>query len=165
MRRLSPLLTILVLPFVIQARDVYYQGDLAPLNILPTFDKGYLAVYEPEHTIALYEADGSLAYRAKALVPGVKYIDVANAAPEADGSLAIAVEYRIENYRAAVSRSSIPRESSPRSSRQEQIGCRHRFALDQTTQFGQLDGGAMPSPRRAWSITSFFGIIRAIDGC
>jgi hypothetical protein len=99
MRRLSRLLTILVLPFVIQARDVYYQGDLAPLNILPTFDKGYLAVYEPEHTIALYGPDGSLAYRAKALVPGAKYIDVANAAPEADGSLAIAVQYRIEKLR------------------------------------------------------------------
>jgi hypothetical protein len=33
MRRLSPLLTILGLPFVIRAQDVYYQGDLAPLNI------------------------------------------------------------------------------------------------------------------------------------
>jgi hypothetical protein len=75
---------------------VHYQGDLAPLNILPTFDKGYLAVYEPEHTIPLYRPDGSLAYRAKALVPGAKSIGVANADPEADGSLAIAVEYCIE---------------------------------------------------------------------
>ena len=95
MRRLSPLLTILVLPFVVQARDVYYQGDLTPLNILPTFDKGYLAVYEREHTIALYGPDGTLAYRAMPLVPGAK-LDVMNAAPDNDGSVAIAVAYRID---------------------------------------------------------------------
>src|ERR1700722_13120127 len=95
MRRLSPLLTILVLPFVVQARDVYYQGDLAPLNILPTFDKGYLAVYEREHTIALYGPDGTLAYRAVPQVPGAK-LGVMNATPDSDGSLAIAIGYRIE---------------------------------------------------------------------
>lgn len=95
MRRLPPLLTILVLPFVIQARDVYYQGDLVPLNILPTFDRGYLAVYEPEHTIALYGPNGTLAYRAMPQVPGAE-LDVMNAAPDNDGSVAIAVKYRIE---------------------------------------------------------------------
>jgi hypothetical protein len=95
MRRLSPLLTILVLPFVIQAQDVYYQGDLTPLNILPTFDKGYLAVYERDQTIALYGPDGTLAYRAMPQVPGAK-LGAMNAAPDSDGSLAIAVRYRIE---------------------------------------------------------------------
>src|SRR5579863_4818586 len=100
MRRLSPLLTIFVLPLVVQARDVYYQGDLAPLNILPTFDKGYLAVYEREHTIALYGPDGTLAYRAMPQVPGAKWTDVMNAAPDNDGSVAIAVACRIEKLSA-----------------------------------------------------------------
>jgi hypothetical protein len=95
MRRLSSLLTILVLPFAAQARDVYYQGDLAPLNILPTFDKGYLAVYEPEETIALYGPDGSLAYRAKAQVPGEPVHSI-HATPDADGTLAIAIEHRVD---------------------------------------------------------------------
>jgi hypothetical protein len=100
MRRLFPLLTILVLPFVSQAQDVYYRGDLAPLNILPTFDKGYLAVYEREHTIALYGPDGFLAYRATAQVPGAKWANVINASPDSDGSLALAVEYQNEKLRA-----------------------------------------------------------------
>jgi len=26
--------------FAAEAREVYYQGDLAPLSIVPTFDKG-----------------------------------------------------------------------------------------------------------------------------
>jgi hypothetical protein len=97
MRRFFPLITIcVVLSVVIQARDVYYQGDLAPRNILPTFDKGYLAVYEQEHTVSLYGPDGSRAYKAKAQVPGETWTNVENAAPDADGSLAIAVEYRVE---------------------------------------------------------------------
>jgi hypothetical protein len=101
MRRFLPLFTTLaVLPLVVQARDVYYQGDLAPLNITPTFDKGYLAVYEPAHTIALYGPDGSLAYRATAQVPRGRWTNVVNAAPDDDGSLAIAVEYRSEKLQA-----------------------------------------------------------------
>ncbi len=100
-RRFFPLITTFaVLPFVAQARDVYYQGDLSPLNIAPTFDKGYLAVYEPAHTIALYGPDGSLAYRATAQVPAAKWTNVVNAAPDNDGSLAIAVEYQLEKLHA-----------------------------------------------------------------
>ena len=88
-----------VLPFVVQARDVYYQGDLTPLNILPSFDKGYLAVYEPEHAISLYRPDGSLAYKVTARVPHATFIHVVNAAPDSDGSLALAVEYKIDKSR------------------------------------------------------------------
>jgi hypothetical protein len=97
MRRFFPLITILaLLPSVLPARDVYYQGDLTPRNILPSFDKGYLAVYEPEHTIALYRPDGTLAYRATAQVSGAMALDVVNAAPDDDGTLALAVQYQIE---------------------------------------------------------------------
>lgn len=101
MKRFFPLITIVaILPSVAAARDVYYQGDLTPLNILPTFDKGYLAVYEPEHTISLYRSDGVLAYKATAQVPGATSLDVVNAAPDDDGALALAVQYRIESRHA-----------------------------------------------------------------
>jgi hypothetical protein len=97
MRRFPLLVTIVgLLPFLTQARDVNYQGDLAPLNILPTFDRGYLAVYEPEETIALYGPDGSLAYRAIAQVPGEPVHSINNATPDADGTLAIAIEHRVD---------------------------------------------------------------------
>jgi hypothetical protein len=42
--------------------EVAIQGDLAPLNIAPTFEHGYLAVYE-EADLAVYAPDGSLAMR------------------------------------------------------------------------------------------------------
>jgi len=99
-RCFPPITVFALLPLLVQARDVYYQGDLAPLNIEPTFDKGYLAVYEPEHTIALYKPDGSLAFRAVPQVSGAKFASVRNATPDDDGSLAIAVEYRLEKRNA-----------------------------------------------------------------
>ena len=89
--------TLAVLPFVVQARDVYYQGNLTPLNITPTFDKGYLAVYEPEHAVSLYRPDGSLAEKVTPQVPHAAWTNVVNASPDADGSLALAVEYRIDH--------------------------------------------------------------------
>jgi hypothetical protein len=100
MARLFPLLAILVLhAFAAQARDVYYQGDLAPRNITPTFDKGYLAVYETLETISLYGPDGALAYKATAHVPGASWLDVENAAPDSDGTLVVTLEYRVSNVR------------------------------------------------------------------
>lgn len=86
-----------MLPFVGQARDVYYQGNLTPLNITPTFDKGYLAVYEPEHAVSLYRPDGSLAEKVTTQVPHAAWTNVVNASPDTDGSLALAVEYRIDH--------------------------------------------------------------------
>jgi hypothetical protein len=94
MPRLLPLLGILaLLPPAALARDVSYHGDLAPLNITPTFDKGHLAVYEGLHTISLYGPDGTRAYKATAQVPGERSWNVVNAAPDSDGSLVMAVEY------------------------------------------------------------------------
>lgn len=54
-----------------------------------------MAVHQRDHTIALYGPDGTLAYRAMPQVPGAK-LDVMNAAPDNDGSVAIAVAYRID---------------------------------------------------------------------
>ena len=34
--------------FAATLHEVYYQGDLTPLNITPTFDKGYLFVYDSQ---------------------------------------------------------------------------------------------------------------------
>jgi hypothetical protein len=100
MARLFPLLAMLVLhSFAAEARDVNYQGDLAPLNITPTFDKGYLAVYETLETISLYGPDGALAYKATAHVPGASWLDVENAAPDSDGTLVVTLEYRVSNVR------------------------------------------------------------------
>ena len=42
--------------------DVVIQGNMYPLNITPTFNHGYLAVYE-EGGIAVYTPEGSLAMR------------------------------------------------------------------------------------------------------
>ena len=47
-----------------QARQVQYQGDLAPLNCTPSFDHGYLIAYDRNNQIAVYSADGFLMYRA-----------------------------------------------------------------------------------------------------
>jgi len=93
MRRFCALITLLTaMSLLIAGQSVVYEGDLSPLNILPTFDKGYLAVYEPEHAISLYGQDGRLAYKATVQAHAV----VHNASPDSDGSLAVAVEYRIE---------------------------------------------------------------------
>ncbi len=99
MRRLCTLITLLAAPcLVIAGQSVVYQGDLGPLNILPTFDKGYLAVYEPEHAISLYGPDGRLAYKAtvQVPVPSATIIVVHNASPDSDGSVAVTVDYRVE---------------------------------------------------------------------
>ncbi len=96
MRRFCPLISLVaLLPFVAHAGDVYYRGDLAPLNIVPTFDKGYLAVYEPQEAISLYRPDGSLAYKATVQVQRAQWITIENATPDSDGSLAVATAYRI----------------------------------------------------------------------
>lgn len=97
MKRFCALITLLAaLSLVVEAQSVVYQGDLSPLNILPTFDKGYLAVYEPEHAISLYGPDGHLAYKATVQAPHATSTTVDNAAPDSDGSLAVSVEYRVE---------------------------------------------------------------------
>jgi hypothetical protein len=97
MRRLCTLITLLTAQsLVIAGQSVVYEGDLSPLNILPTFDKGYLAVYEPEDAISLYGPDGRLAYKATVQAPSATLTVVHNASPGSDGSLAVTVDYGIE---------------------------------------------------------------------
>jgi len=79
--------------FAAEARDVYYQGDLAPLNIVPTFDKGHLVVYDRDHKINVYAPDGSPLYRAAAQVPNTDWADIQNAAVDTDGTLVGAIRY------------------------------------------------------------------------
>jgi hypothetical protein len=43
--RLPSLLLALTLCCAAEQRDVYYQGPLHPDNTMPTFDKGYLMVF------------------------------------------------------------------------------------------------------------------------
>jgi|ERR1017187_6219206 hypothetical protein len=77
-----------------EAHDVFYQGNLAPRNIVPTFENGYLVVYDIDSKIALYAPDGSLVYKAAAQVDGASWVHVSNAGVDSDGTLAAAVEYR-----------------------------------------------------------------------
>jgi len=78
-----------------QTRQVHYQGDLTPLNIAPSFDKGFLAVYETHQTVSLYAPDGALAYKATPHVEGASRLGVENAAPDSDGSMVAAVGYGV----------------------------------------------------------------------
>jgi len=81
--------------FAADSHDVYYQGNLTPLNIMPTFEKGYLAVYDIDHQIALYTHDGSLLYRVTAQVDGASFTHISNAAVDENGTLAVAVDFRM----------------------------------------------------------------------
>src|SRR5712692_883088 len=73
-------------------REVYYQGLLAPQNVTPTFDKGYLIVYDFDQ-IDVYRPDGWPMYKVAAHVPNAKSSSIINAAVETDGTLASAVVY------------------------------------------------------------------------
>lgn len=77
-----------------EMREVYYQGDLAPLNIGPTFDKGYLIVYKTHAGVTIYSPDGSMLYDATAYVPDASHIGLENAAVDTDGSMVAAIRYR-----------------------------------------------------------------------
>jgi hypothetical protein len=75
-----------------EARDVYYQGDMTPLNIVPTFDKGYLVVYD-QNKVNIYAPDGSSLYSASAQVQSAHWAGIQNAAVDTDGTLGGAVRY------------------------------------------------------------------------
>ena len=74
------------------AREVYYQGFLVPQSITPTFDKGYLFVYNFDK-IDVYAPDGSPLYSVSAQVPNTKIANIENAAADTDGTTVAAVEY------------------------------------------------------------------------
>jgi hypothetical protein len=78
--------------FAAESREVYYQGFLVPQSIVPTFDKGYLLVYDFEK-IDMYAPDGSHLYSVSAEVPNAKIANIQNAAADVDGTMAGAVEY------------------------------------------------------------------------
>jgi hypothetical protein len=73
------------------ARVVYYRADtLTPMNITPTFDNGYLAVYDRDD-VAVYAPDGMLVYRIK--IPYASRIP--NVAVDTDGTAGAAVNSSI----------------------------------------------------------------------
>jgi hypothetical protein len=74
-----------------QVHDVHYQGNLTPLNTTPTFDHGYLVVYDWDHRIDVFAPDGVLMYSVAAKVPGSDWANIENAAIDEDGTLAAAV--------------------------------------------------------------------------
>lgn len=82
--------------FAAQMHDVFYQGNLTSGNIVPTFENGYLAVYDMDHKIALYASDGSLMYRALPQVDGASWASISNVGVDTDGTLGAAVNYQIE---------------------------------------------------------------------
>jgi len=82
--------------FAADRHDVFYQGNLAPLNCLPTFENGYLAVYDGDDKIALYAPDGSLMYKASPQVHGASWAGMSNVGVDTDGTLGGAVLYQIE---------------------------------------------------------------------
>ena len=63
--------------FAAEPREVFYQGLLTPQNIVPTFDKGYLLVYDYDK-IDLYAPDGSPLYSVSAEVPSAKIAKTIN---------------------------------------------------------------------------------------
>ncbi len=77
-----------------QQRDVTYQGPLTPNNITPTFEKGYLLVYDYPR-VHVYAADGSpLCSIAPEADPARIFPRIQNAGADVDGTLAAAIEYR-----------------------------------------------------------------------
>lgn len=80
-------------------RQVRFQGNLTPRNILPTFDNGHVVAYE-SGAIAVYGLDGSLACRISdytTMEPVAVRNRVLNAAVDTDGTVAVAV-YRTQEY-------------------------------------------------------------------
>jgi hypothetical protein len=76
-------------------REVHYQGFIAPTNTGPSFDHGYLFTYEEQNKFSLYAKDGSLVYTGTPEVPAATSAFTQKGSPDSDGSLAIAVQYRI----------------------------------------------------------------------
>lgn len=74
------------------AKEVYYQGFLTPDNIVPTFDKGHVIVYDGAG-VTVYAPDGSRAYSVTPRVPGARAANILNASVDADGTLVAAIDY------------------------------------------------------------------------
>lgn len=70
-------------------RELQYQGDLAPRNISPTFDHGYLAVYDTGGAASIYSREGTPVYTNPKPDKGF----IANLAVDDDGVSAAAISY------------------------------------------------------------------------
>ena len=74
-------------------REIYYQGPMTPANITPTFDKGYVLVYDLDRSVKVYGPDGLPRFTAAPDIPGSTGTGVENAAADSDGSVALAVAF------------------------------------------------------------------------
>jgi len=79
-------------------REVFYAGDITPASIAPTFDNGYLAVYDLDRAAPVYAPDGSLAFR---FLP--PHGSVHNVAVDVDGAAAFALANLGPNDRGGIS--------------------------------------------------------------
>ncbi|MEO7145316.1 MAG: hypothetical protein ABI165_17615 [Bryobacteraceae bacterium] len=94
------LLAVIILDTTVpaQTRDVQYQADLAPRNIMATFDRGYLIVYDRDETLDVYARDGARLYSVSAKAPAASSTRMLNAAVDEDGTLAVTVDYTRPNH-------------------------------------------------------------------
>jgi len=78
-------------------RQVTYQGDIAPLSISPTFDHGFLIVWDRDtdgvtkalKTISVYGPTGSRLYQSAIQGPNLKEATLLNGAADDDGTVAV----------------------------------------------------------------------------
>lgn len=79
-------------------RTVTYQGDLSPLNIMPTFDHGYVIAFErnpdaanrQNQRFAVYAPTGLLAYDATLQVVNQPAVTILNFTADTDGTVVVA---------------------------------------------------------------------------
>jgi hypothetical protein len=74
-----------------QVQEPIYQTNLMPLNDLPTFDHGYLVVYDWDSRVDVFAPDGTLMYSVPGKVPGSDWAMIENGAVDSDGTMAAAV--------------------------------------------------------------------------
>jgi hypothetical protein len=77
-------------------RQVTYQGDLSPLNSIPSFDHGYVIVWDRNNdgakqlkTISVFGPDRFRVYQTAIGVPNQKYLSLLNGAADTDGTVAV----------------------------------------------------------------------------
>jgi len=81
-------------------REVSYRGaDLAPRNTVPSFDHGYLAVFEAIDKISIYAPDGSFAF---SIHPSHGGGTVFSVAMDADGTVAVTNDHGSEKERSGI---------------------------------------------------------------